>query len=124
MELTFDSQQHNTKALLNTGSGGGNYLSYHYLLQQGFQLEGKLPTPIRLANSKTTPCYSQPTLTTIIPDSNNAKQSYYIRFNIIKLAEYNLILGCTWLGTVGTKINCVSGSWHYPSDPKVQVTNP
>ena len=124
MELTFDSQQHNAKALLDTGGGGGNYLSYHYLLQQGFRLEGELPAPIRLADGKTTPCYGRPTLTAIIPDSNNTKRSYYIPFNVIELAEYDLILGRTWLGAVGVSIDCAPGTWRYPSDPKIQVTNP
>lgn len=93
MELTFSSQRNAARALLDIGGGGGSYISYHYLLEKGFHLNGELPTPVKVADGQTMTCYCQPTLEALILDSTGEKQQYMIPFKVIELAGHDILLG-------------------------------
>lgn len=110
--------------LLDTGGGGGSYISYHYLLEKGFHLNSELPAPIKLADRWTTTYYSQPILEALIMDSTGEKQWYMIPFKVIELTGHDILLGQTWLSTIGVDINCSATIWCYPINLKIKIENP
>ena len=97
LELGKGKAKAAAKALLDTGGGGGNYISYHFLLEKGFRLDGELPPAVGLADGRTTTCYGEPELKIHITDSEGKKNDYLIPFKVIEIAEYDVILGRTWL---------------------------
>lgn len=120
----FSGQRYIAKALLDTAGIDSSYISYYYLLKQGFQFKDNMSAPVKLANSHSITYYSHPTLKIFITNNNSKTQQYMIPFKVIELVGSDIILGTTWLSTISTIINCVLSIWWYTANPRIKIKNP
>lgn len=96
VKVTLPKAAPEVTAMLDTGADE-NFMSLRFLLEAGWKPTRNLRRPVGFVDGQTTTCFDILDLDTTLTDTKGQQKSYSLKFYVIDMTGFDVILGKRWL---------------------------
>ena len=96
VKVTLPKAAPEVAAMLDTGADE-NFMSLRFLLGAGWKPTRNLKRPVEFVDGQTTTCFDILDLDTTLTDTKGQQKNYSLKFYVIDMTGFDVILGKGWL---------------------------